>query len=302
MRFWNRGALYLVGLVLVACDGQPAPPARGGGGGGATQTPAPVRDWVGEPETLPVGPSTQGLLPHAWSADRWETVMAPPGTDAASFETGKWLTSTDSQEQTALFPSTRLSIRRLVNRLPSAYRFETTAWVARARGQDPVRDTGVLAMIPYLRDAQHHVIVSLAPGLLEAWICDGQAPGQSWPVSKRLWSEPVHPPRTAGQASVLTCDVDTRTGTLVIHLDGQQRARVVHAFLAVDPSLSVGLAVNGSHVKFTRLGLWSLDPSRNDSRDPAPPPAMPTPTPRSNSLPALTPTTVPRQSTVSTVV
>jgi len=268
-----RSRLLALGIglgALTACDSQPSP-ARGDGSPGHPATPPPLQEWTAEPQELPPGLSSQGLAGQRIPPESWVAATVPAGGDPSGLEPGEWTANENGLVQEAFFPATRLSIRRSTQALPAAYRVEVTAWVARARGLDAVRDTGVVALIPYLRDVRHLVIVSLAPGLLEAWICDGQAPGQTWPASQRLWSEPVHPPRLAGQASTLTCEVDTRAGTLAIHLDGQLRARVSHAFLAPAPGLSFGLACNGSMTRFSRPGLWSLVPSVPlEAREPSP--------------------------------
>ena len=247
-----------LGLVaLAACDSQSAPPP-GEKGPGRPVTPPPLQEWVGEPGNVPRGPSSDGLQAQRLPLDAWGPAITQLAPDQAGFEPGQWVVQDGSIHQVSFFPATRLSSRRLQVTLPASYRYEVSGWVTRARGVDPVRDTGVYASIPYMRDSRHWIIVSLAPGLLEAWICDGQNPGQTWPASQRLWSEPIHPPRVTGQASTLTCDVDFRTTSLVIHLDGQVRARVTNPFLAAEPNVAVGLACNGSHVRFAPPGLWSL--------------------------------------------
>ncbi len=262
----------------------------GGGGGGPYQnrlpSEPPPKEYTGEPSELPAGPAAEGteLADVDFSTPEVPFRDAVSQSDIAtgSFATGKWTSGSGAYVQEEPGSSTRLSIRAYTGNPGTRYRVQVTGWTYRIMASDPARDPGVVILMPFYKDSTHYVIASAGPRLQEAWVCNGQLPGGSWPTANRLWGETVDPPRGVGQAITWTADVDTAANTMTLYVNGQRKGTVTNPLIS--GAGTVALASNGAQVKFTGFKLYRLaggttTPTPAPTLAPTPRPTGPTPRP-----------------------
>lgn len=245
----------------------------------------PPKDYNGEPTEMPAGPGEEGTLLENVNFATAEVPFRDPisQADAASgsFMPGKWTSGGGTYVQEEPGSSTKLSIRAYTGNPGTKYRVQVTGWVYHVLSSNPANDQGVVVLMPFYRDATHYVICSASPKLQEAWVCNGQLPGGSWPTSNRLWGEMVNPPRSVGTAITWTADVDTTAHSLTVYVNGQKRGSVTNA--QIDGAGTVALASNGSQVKYANFKLYRLAGSTT----------APTPEPSTAPTPRPTPTRTP---------
>lgn len=220
----------------------------------------PPSEHLGEPSELPAGPAPEGTelenVTFATAEVPFRDAVTQAEMASGSFAPGKWTSGSGAYVQEEPGSSTRLSIRAYTGTPGARYRVEVTGWTYRVFTANPANDQGVVVLMPFFKDATHYVICSTTPRLQEAWVCDGQLPGGSWPTSNKLWGEIIDPPRTVGMATTWTCDVDTVAHTMTLYVNGQRKRTVSSPM--IDGEGTVALASNGSQVKYTNFKLYRL--------------------------------------------
>lgn len=309
MKVWT--ALSMLGLVAAGCT----PTSGPGGGGGNAPTPpdAPPKEYAVEPQELPTGPAADGWtkvedLSFATADQPLANAVSETAMASGSFALGKWTSGNGVFAQEEPGSSTKLSIRRYTGSafgpngtMPARYRVEVTGWTYRIISSNPSRDAGVVILMPYYLNETHYVICSAGPSLAEAWVCNGQLPGTSWPIGNKLWGELFSPARTVGTAMTWTGDVDVPNRSLTLYLNGDRKGTFTHSLMA-STSHSVALASNGAQVKFSRFRLFSpsgvptgsvplpvATPEPVTEPVATPRPALPTPRPVARPVPAPSP-------------
>lgn len=268
----------------------------GGGPGGPNNnrlpSDGPPKEFLGEPTVLPAGPAVEGteLVNVNFSTPDvpFRDGVSQAEIASGSFIPGKWTSGSGAFVQEEPGSSTKLSIRSYTGNPGTRYRVEVTGWTYRVFTSDPARDQGVVVLMPFYKDATHYVICSATPRLQEAWVCNGQIPGGSWPTTNKLWGESIDPARTVGMATTWTCDVDTVANSMTVYVNGQKRASVTHP--SITGTGTVALASNGSQVKYTGFKLYRL---AGGTTTPSPAPSL-APTPRATATPAPVRTATPR--------
>lgn len=284
--------LSVAAAMAIGCT-----PGGGGGGpnnpGGGGPTDGPPREFTGEPSQMPAGPAPEGTeianVDFTTADVPFRDPVSQSDIATGSFITGKWTAGSGAYVQEEPGSSTKLSIRSYTGNPGTRYRVEVTGWVYRVFTSDPAKDQGVVVLMPFYKDSTHYVIASAGPKLQEAWVCNGQLPGGSWPTSNKLWGEAIDPPRTVGQATTWTCDVDTVANTMTVYVNGTKRGTVTNPLIS--GAGTVALASNGSQVKYTNFKLYRLAGS---TTAPTPAPSVaPTPRPTTTPTPVRTPTPAP---------
>lgn len=296
MKVWKT--LSLIGLVTTGCSPTAGP---GGGGGGTTPNPSdpPPKEYQVEPQELPTGAAPDGWTKvEELNFSTPELPFSNAVTEAAmasgSFALGKWTSGSGVFAQEEPGSNTKLSIRRYLGSafgpngmMPARYRVEVTGWTYRVFNSNPERDAGVVILMPYYLDETHYVICSAGPSLAEAWVCNGQLPGTSWPISNKLWGELFSPARTVGTATTWTGDVDVLNHSLTLYLNGNRKGTFTTPQIA-STGHAVALASNGAQVKFSRFRLFQASATASATITPPllnPPPtqrpAVPNPRPTS---------------------
>jgi|GEM_PF-2019370 hypothetical protein len=289
MARFNPWWMLAIAGGLAACG-----PAGGGGGGGdpiVSPSVAPPKEYLGEPQDLPSGPSTQGttLLEDvdfkAGNAP-FTDAISQAAMASGSFAAGKWSNKDGVYMQEAPGVSTKLSIRRYNGQalgadgvLGGKYRVEVTGWIYRIFASDPALDQGVVSLLPFYVDETHYVICSAGPSVAEAWVANGQMPGDTWPMSNKLWGAMISPPRPVGTAVNWACDVDTAAHSLTIYYNGDRKATVTHPMITGNGYAC--LASNGDQLKYSHFRLYSLTGATASVT----PPAAATTTPTTPSAP-----------------
>lgn len=279
-------SLIVTAAIAVGCS-------KGGDGGNGPISPnktapeGPPKEFLGEPKEYPAGPAADGAtLVEKVDFDTADVPFRDAVSQAAmasgSFTAGKWSSGGGVYAQEEPGSNTQLSIRRYTGNVGTRYRVEVTGWVYRAFVADPAKDQGVVVLMPFYKDETHYVICSASPNVAEAWVCDGQLPGGSWPTTNKLWGQMVSPARTVGTPFTWTCDVDTTAGSMTLYLNGDKKATVTNPML--EGAGTVALASNGAQVKYTGFKLYSLAGGTTAGPSPAPgarpTPAAPGPTAR----------------------
>lgn len=276
MKGRNTWAVLSLALGLaVGCTPGGGNPGNPGGGGGPTD--GPPKEYTGEPSELPAGLAAEGTELANVTFDTadvpFRDAVSQSDVASGSFIPGKWTAGSGAYVQEEPGSSTKLSIRSYTGNPGTRYRVQVTGWVYRVFTSNPANDPGVVVLMPFYKDATHYVICSANPKLQEAWVCNGQLPGGSWPTANRLWGESIDPPRTVGNATTWTCDVDTVAHSMTVYVNGQKRGSVTNPL--IDGAGTVALASNGSQVKYTNFKLYRLA----GSTTPTPAPST-APTPR----------------------
>ncbi len=120
---------------------------------------------------------------------------------------------------------------------------------------------GILSFIPYFRDATHYVVLVATPTntggtKVEAWAVNGYAPGgSSWPEEACLVSKWLDAPMSVGTPLVLGAEVDTKTQSLKVSINGEEQEKV-HTPLLSGGKHWVALVSNGNYVQFDNLRLF----------------------------------------------
>lgn len=315
MKAWTT--LSMLGLMAAGCT--PASGPGGGGGNAPTPPDAPPKEYAVEPQELPTGPAADGWtkvadLSFATADQPFANAVSESAMASGSFALGKWTSGNGVFAQDEPGSSTKLSIRRYTGSafgpngtMPARYRVEVTGWTYRIVSSNPSRDSGVVILMPYFLNETHYVICSAGPSLAEAWVCNGQLPGSSWPISNKLWGELFSPARTVGTAMTWTGDVDVSNRSLTLYLNGDRKGTFTHSLMA-STGHSVALASNGAQVKFSRFRLFlpSGEPTASLPTTPpvatpepvaepvaTPRPVQPTPRPVARPIPAPSPATRP---------
>ncbi|MNX71819.1 hypothetical protein D3C86_1031470 [compost metagenome] len=249
-------------LLLVAI----AACSKGGDGNGPispnkTAPEGPPKEFLGEPQEFPAGPAADGAtlverVDFRTPDVPFRDAVSQAAMASGSFAPGKWMSGNGVYVQEEPGSNTRLSIRRYTGNMGTRYRAEVTGWVYRAFVADPAKDQGVVILMPFYKDETHYVICSASPNVAEAWVCNGQMPGGSWPTSNKLWGQMISPARTVGSAFTWTCDVDTTANSMTIYLNGDKKATVTSPM--IDGAGTVALASNGAQVKYAGFKLYSL--------------------------------------------
>lgn len=251
----RRSLVAVLGAVAAGCGNGVAatPPAP------LAPAPAPV-DLTAEPTAIPPGappPADMQLAAEDPTLSSFDDPTAA-STDP-NYLSGDWQAQDGTLVQDAQGPSTKLMVRRYVGvqgaGLSDRYRVEVTAWEYHYHGDDPGRDPGVLALIPYWKDANHYAILSASSDSNQLWVNDGHEPGEPWPEVGRLWMAPISPPLELGDAITWDVDVDIPSQRMTVYVDGQRRADVTTPFLTKDPH-QVAIAANGDQVRFKGFKLW----------------------------------------------
>ena len=201
--------LVLAAAVVGGC--QEAPTGKAGPSPGAPG--GPLIEIIKDPATLPPGlaaPTDMKLLAENPGPDAFDDPTANSGSNA--YVTGNWRVEGDALQQEADGPGSKLMVRRYIGPgagaggvLPEKYRVQVSMWQYHFKGRDPVREMGVLALIPYWKDAKHFMILSAKSDVAELWAADDTEPGQTWPTANRFWTAAINPPLAVGDA--VTWDV-----------------------------------------------------------------------------------------------
>ncbi|HEY9898499.1 MAG TPA: hypothetical protein V6D00_04895 [Pantanalinema sp.] len=280
-------SLVVTAAIAVACS-------KGGDGANGPISPnrtapdGPPKEFVGEPQEFPAGPALDGAtlvekVDFQTPAVPFRDAVSQAALASGSFAPGKWSSGNGVYVQQEPGANTRLSIRSYTGNVGTRYRAEVTGWVYRAFVADPAKDQGVVILMPFYRDETHYVICSASPNVAEAWVCNGQLPGGSWPTSNKLWGQMIAPARTVGSAFTWTCDVDTVANSMTLYLNGDKKATVTSPL--IDGAGTVALASNGAQVKYAGFKLYSLtggtatgpSPDPSVRTVPSPPPSVRTP-------------------------
>lgn len=285
-------SLIITAAIAVACS-------QGGEGGDGPMKPnrtapeGPPKEFVGEPSEFPAGPSADGAtlverVDFQTPDVPFRDAVSQSAMASGSYTPGKWTSGNGVYMQEDPGPSTRLSIRLYTGNVGTRYRAEVTGWVYRAFVADAAKDQGVVVLMPFYKDETHYVICSASPNVAEAWVCNGQLPGGSWPTSNKLWGQMLSPARTVGSPFTWTCDVDTVANSMTLYLNGDKKATVTSPL--IDGAGTVALASNGAQVKYARFRLYSL--AGGTATEPAPAPgARANPAPLASARPAPAPRT-----------
>lgn len=280
----------IVTAAIAACS-------QGGDGADGPMKPnrtapeGPPKEFLGEPQDYPAGPAADGAtlverVDFQTPDVPFREAVSQSAMASGSYSPGKWTSGNGVYMQEEPSSNTRLSIRRYTGNVGTRYRAEVTGWVYRTFVADAAKDQGVVVLMPFYKDESHYVICSASPNVAEAWVCNGQLPGGSWPTSNKLWGQMIAPARTVGSPFTWTCDVDTVANSMTIYLNGDKKATVTSPLIA--GAGTVALASNGAQVKYARFRLYSLAGATATEPAPATPPAAgarPAPLPVASARP-----------------
>lgn len=291
------------GSLAGGCDagtggkGGSNPTGPGGPGGQLIEI---AKEPAGLPPGLPA-PDDMRLLAENPGAEAFDDPTASSGSSA--YLPGAWRSDGDALLQEAEGPGNKLMVRRYIGPgsgaggiLPERYRIQVSTWQYRFKGRDPAKEMGVLAVIPYWRDAKHFLILSAKSDVAELWAADDTEPGQTWPTANRYWTQGMNPPLAIGDAITWDVVVSVPDKRVTVYMNGERKADAESQMLA--PPASVAIAANGNQVKFKGFKLWASQaaPTRAGAAPPPPAPAgaaPPAPAPAAPPAPAPAPAAPP---------
>ncbi len=252
--------------ILIVCGCQAVPPPSGGAPAPAGPGAVPLVEIAKEPATLPPGlppPADMTLLAEDPPPEAFDDPTLSAGS--AAYLPGIWKRADQALVQEAEGPGNKLMVRRYIGpgtgpggALPERYRIQVSQWQYRFKGRDPIRDMGVLALIPWWKDARHFAILSARGDLAELWAADDTEPGQTWPVTNRFWTAALAPPLGVGDAVTWDVEVDIAAHRLAIHLNGERRFEADATLLTAPAQMAI--AANGNQVKFKNFKIWGKTP------------------------------------------
>lgn len=251
--------LAAAAVVSVGCDqaalGKQHPNPAGPGG----QLIEIAKEPAGLPPGLPA-PDDMKLLAENPGTEAFDDPTASSGSTA--YLPGAWRGDGEALLQEAEGPGNKLMVRRYTGPgaagggiLAEKYRVQVSMWQYRFKGRDPVREMGVLALIPYWKDSKHFLILSAKSDVAEFWAADDTEPGQTWPTANRFWTMGMNPPLAIGDAITWDVLVSVPEKRMTVYMNGERKADAESALIATPGS--VAIAANGNQVKFKNFRLWA---------------------------------------------
>ncbi|MFP5501694.1 MAG: hypothetical protein ACLGIN_04340 [Candidatus Sericytochromatia bacterium] len=141
---------------------------------------------------------------------------------------------------------------------PARYRADVTAWVYQQNAAYPDMvgaPLGIIGYAPYFRDETHYLLVVAKPKALEVWAVDGFVPGTEWPLTNRLFNQPLETELGVGSPVAWSVEVDTNANSAKIWANGSELTTVTHPMLQ-NAGHRVALVSNGNFMHWQDFKLY----------------------------------------------